>query len=62
MAWLRGLRHGERVILIVALGVAVEAFCSYFLPLNTLPFASTNQITFTQAGLLVGSELSSGLF
>jgi hypothetical protein len=38
--WLRKLGHGERIVLVVALGVGVDAFCSYFVPLGPWPFGS----------------------
>jgi len=50
MGWIRGLGRGERVVLIVALGVALEAFCSYFVPLETYPFTSSSQLNLIQSG------------
>jgi hypothetical protein len=41
MSWIRRLGRGERIVLVIALGVALDAFCSYFVPLYTFPFAST---------------------
>jgi len=41
MEQLRHLGRGERMVLVVALGVGLDAFCSYFVPLATFPFSSS---------------------
>ncbi|HEY5024837.1 MAG TPA: hypothetical protein VII76_07660 [Acidimicrobiales bacterium] len=50
MERLRQLGRGERIVLVVALGVALDAFCSYFVPLATFPFASTAQLSLPSSG------------
>ena len=50
MAWVRKLGRAERAVLIVALGVATYAFCSYFVPLVTLPFQPSGQVNIVENG------------
>jgi hypothetical protein len=50
MERIRHLGRGERIVLVVALGVALDAFCSYFVPLATFPYASTAQLSIPSSG------------
>ena len=50
MERLRQLARSERIVLVVALGVALDALCSYFVPLATFPFASSAQLSLPPSG------------
>jgi hypothetical protein len=50
MSWVRRLGRAERIVVVIALGVALDVFGQYFVPLTTFPFASTPSVVVPSFG------------